>query len=102
VTCIATINRGSYFDIVDVDIFLNASNKPFHYWDWHNLSYPKWDAEGIFTHELGHGIELVDLYGSNCPPGPTMCGSISWIYDSYDLRVLTSDDINAANLVYLP
>lgn len=65
----------------------------------------EYDLRGLMEHELGHSIRLVDLSGSNCPPGPSMCGSITpsnAAAQTYALRSLTSDDINAANLVYLP
>lgn len=92
-----------YFDIYDTDIGINLVGNTFH-----DGSGPppasKFDLRGVITHELGHGISLDDLYGSDCGPNPTdpytMCGSGGPGVTTYNQRSLTSDDINAANFVY--
>ena len=67
------------------------------------------DFQGIMTHELGHWIRLADLgpdYGLDCNYGSgiyTMCGELQdpgYHDQSYWQRTLTSDDVNAANVVY--
>lgn len=99
--CIAFTDRGSYRDIGDSDIFLNENALLFNYSDsFSPAAQGRFDAEGVFTHEAGHGIFLMDLYGaSNCPTETTMCG-VTDAYDSRYYRDLTSDDIDSANFVY--
>ena len=103
-TCLSFTNRGSYGDIFDTDISLNEVHWNF---SWSASEPPSGfaDAQGVSTHELGHGIFLLDLSGTaNCPPGPTMCGVITSGQLPYtmDLRTLTSDDVSSANYLYLP
>lgn len=103
-TCVESIDRGSYWDIFETDISLNEDHWNF---SWSASEPPSGfaDAQGVLTHELGHGVFLIDLSGTgNCPPGPTMCGLITSQQLPYtmDLRSLTSDDVASANYVYLP
>jgi hypothetical protein len=98
------ISRGSYFDMEDTDVFVNINNYPY------NVSATctgsqcstTWSFRGILTHEIGHGIRLIDLYDPDCSSGSqvyTMCGGVT-INESWFLDDLTTDDINSANDVY--
>lgn len=99
--CLTVQVRATYIDITDSDISLNENALLFNYSD--SQAPPaqgRWDAEGVWTHELGHGIFLNDLYGaSNCPTETSMCGSGDHV-QSYSLRNITSDDVSAATAVY--
>lgn len=91
----------NHFDIIQSWVYLNTG---IGVW-WTGVSNApagQVDLRGVMTHELGHTVLLLDLYGGgNCPPGPTMCGSVT-VDQTSALRSLASDDIGAANLVYLP
>jgi hypothetical protein len=53
----------------------------------------------VLTHELGHGVELIDL---NCELNNTMCGNWDTGVSSWYKASLESDDITSANYVYQP
>lgn len=87
-----------YVRITNSDIFLNSDNIPM-YWGTSNNGTP--NARGILTHEIGHAVYLKDIPLLSCGSTTiyTMCGS--WFdEDTYDAYSLTTDDVNAANLVY--
>ena len=89
-----------YYRILDSDIFLDISDWTYNW----GTSGSNLSARGILTHETGHGASLWDLYPPNCSSGSstyTMCGEIDSATTWY-LYTLTSDDVNAANLMYLP
>ena len=101
VNCVKYTIRGSYYQITNSKIYLNEVQYSFS-WATGTPASGLFDGRGIVTHETGHSVLLVDLYGAgNCPPGPTMCGLVGKP-ESYNLRSLTTDDISAANSVYLP
>lgn len=95
----------AFCDIGDVNVWVN--------WNNHDFSLSQnctgiqcstlFSLRGVLTHEIGHGIFLLDLYGTaDCDTGSqthTMCGAVSeaqsWFQDD-----LTSDDISSANAVY--
>jgi hypothetical protein len=102
VTCRVAQNKGSYYRLLETDIYLNTVGFTFS-WIVEEPPPNQADAQGVLTHEIGHGIRLIDLYGSsNCPPGPTMCGDVVSLPYTMNYRSLASDDISAANTVYLP
>lgn len=99
INCTKFTNNGTFQDLYDSDIYMNPAYF-FHWLEGPPSSGIGHDARGMLTHELGHAVHLKDLYGSDCPPGPTMCGTYGGSGQSYDSRTLTSDDVNAANTVY--
>lgn len=69
-----------YYDIYDADIGFNLAGISWNY----GLRQPgpgQLDFRGVLTHELGHAVLLLDLYGSACGADPTdphtMCGEVS-------------------------
>lgn len=90
----------SYYDLWEQDVFLNEALYVFNFT---NEGPPSgsgsYDAEGIFTHESGHLVRLVDL---SCFPGPTMCNTVESPEDTYLLRSLWIDDCKGANYNSLP
>lgn len=96
-------NRGTFFDLYEQNLYVNTVD--FLWWRQPgapSASCSSWcfSARGLFVHELGHGVRLVDLSGANCPPGPTMCVSVSNPVDMDKYFSLATDDINGANAVY--
>lgn len=92
-----------YYDIYDADIGFKLDGISWNYGSGQPMGNQH-DFRGVLTHELGHGVLLRDLYGSECGPAPTdphtMCGAVGPGITTYNQRSLTSDDIAAANFVY--
>lgn len=117
VTCVHYTNRetstGQLFkDISLVNTTFNNEltriSSAFFWWygSAHSSDTNSVDFGGISSHEIGHWVFLNDLSGAACNYGPsmyTMCG----IYpiataddDTWRTRNVTTDDINAVNIVY--
>lgn len=90
----------TYYDISDSDIYINLLYV-WHFGDAQGLIDVA-DYEGIMTHEVGHGISLVDLLTvASCGnPIVTMCGTGAIAGNGFVLRTLELGDIQAANTVY--
>jgi hypothetical protein len=89
-----------FYDIEDWDIFFNPSDFSFTYTVGGSTDPDVFDFRGVLTHELGHSLFLIDLV--SCSAGAaveTMCGSGNGLTTNH-LRSLTTDDINAANILY--
>jgi hypothetical protein len=99
-------------DLYDADIFLWTTGtgqngaQPANFLWTSNFPLPpapgNFDAQGIYTHELGHTVYLKDVSDANCNHGAnvlTMCGH-STETDSVYQRTLESDDLYAVNSVY--
>jgi hypothetical protein len=106
------LDNTTYYDIYDMDIYLwmtgtgQGGSQPVTWSFAATAPIPMtngvFDARGIFTHETGHTIRLIDLYSASCNHGTsvyTMCGEVSEDESVYQ-RSLQTDDINAANAVY--
>lgn len=111
VTCTDYTERSTYFDIESADTFAQTdANLPsginrFWYGSAQSPYAGDVDFQGVMTHELGHWIRLVDLYSSDCNYGSgmyTMCGAVTnnFEVETWRMRTLTTDDMNAANTVY--
>lgn len=89
-----------FYDIEDVDVGIHLTLT----WNY-GADVPaagSMDFRGIATHEIGHGIRLVDLHSCAAPPF-TMCGDVPVPGQgdyTFQLRSIESDDISGANLVY--
>lgn len=104
VACPMFVDRGTYEDLYDVDIFFNADGFDWYYSTGdYDASNPKYSFRGILTHELGHAIRLKDIPADQCGTTKdafeTMCGSFTaqrsfWAYS------LNGDDVRAADSVY--
>lgn len=94
-----------YYDIEDWDVLFNTAgvgHPTFTYSAAGSSDPDVIDFRGVATHELGHAIQLKDLYDSACHYGTnmeTMCGAFDGV-ESTRLRSIQSDDISGANLVY--
>lgn len=67
---------------------------------WNSTGIPggsEMDIENIATHELGHTLCLLDLYGG-ADSAKTMYGYVG--YGEYNKRTLHSDDINGIQAIY--
>jgi hypothetical protein len=91
-----------YYDISDSDIGIHTSAANWET-NWAQAPAAGWTSlRGVLTHEIGHGVFLVDL---NCSSPDTMCGQMSdgsGAGSAWEKASLTSDDIWSANYVYLP
>lgn len=56
-TLIWAINRGSYYDIVECDMQINA----YYQWAIGSMNN-RFDLQNVVTHEFGHFVSLNDLY----------------------------------------
>ncbi len=109
VNCVHATARkdGQIIDFMDIweshiSIDLSPGN-PGEGWNYgpDNPAGNEYDLRGVITHELGHAVLLIDLWP--CAAGDaveTMCGGAAPGLFTVNLRTLTTDDINGANLVY--
>jgi len=114
VTCVHYTNKTTqggftYRDISQAITGFAILGSPFFWWYGlaHSGDENSVDFGGVITHEIGHWVHLIDVYGSGCNYGTsmyTMCGApqngSTIDDDTWRQRGLTTHDITAANTLY--
>ena len=97
-TCYFTGDNGTR--MLDATMYFNTDNHPFEFGsDWYDELNPKYNFQGVMTHELGHVAGLT--HENPCLSGAqreTMC--TGGLLNSFYAKSLEADDVSSMNTVY--